>query len=157
MGPSVTSPAAARIRVGVIDDHAVVRDGTAALLDREPDFEVVGVADTIASAAALLDLGPDVLVLDVRLGKDNGLDLLVAMSKARNESGPGRTAPAVVILSAFQYPQFVEAAVRLGASGYVLKTDPIDRLIDAIRQVAAGGVAYSVRPGASASTRPTAR
>ncbi len=54
--------------------------------------------------------------------------------------------PAVVILTSFDYPQFVDAALRLGASGYVLKTDPFANLVHAIRQVAAGGVAYSVRP-----------
>lgn len=132
------TPVAPRIRVGVVDDHAVVRDGTAALLEREPDFDVVGVAESLESATSLVALKPDVLVVDIRLGQENGLDLL------RRKSASG--GPAIVILTSFDYPQFVEAAFRLGAAGYVLKTDPFERLVDAIRQVAAGGVAYSVRP-----------
>ena len=134
----MTSKDHERIRVGVIDDHAVVRDGTAALLEREPDIEIVGVAATLASAEALLGLAPDVLVVDVRLGEENGFDLV------RDVAASG--GPAIVILSAFDYPQYVDAALRLGASGYVLKTAPFDDLVHAIRQVAAGGVAYSVRP-----------
>ncbi len=128
----------AQIRVGVVDDHAVVRDGTAALLERERDIAVVGVAASLEDAAALLDLAPDVLVLDIRLGQENGLELLRDVS--------ARGGPAIVILTSFDYPQFVDAALRLGASGYVLKTDPFTKVVDAIRQVAAGGFVYTVRP-----------
>lgn len=134
----MTESSVAQIRVGVVDDHAVVRDGTAALLEREPDIEVVGVADSLETAAALLELRPDVLVVDIRLGQENGLELLRGVS-----AGGG---PAIVILTSFDYPQFVDAALRLGASGYVLKTDPFAKVVDAIRQVAAGGFVYTVRP-----------
>jgi DNA-binding NarL/FixJ family response regulator len=137
------------IRVGVVDDHAVVRDGTAALLERESDIEVVGVADTLDSAAALLGMRPDVLVVDIRLGQENGLSLLRGLTSTGG--------PAVVILTSFDYPQFVDAALRLGASGYVLKTDPFANLVHAIRQVAAGGVAYSVRPSPAGIRRLSAR
>ena len=132
------APESPRIRVGVVDDHAVVRDGTAALLERESDFDVVGVADSVESAASLLASRPDVLVVDIRLGQENGLDLLRRLSAT--------SGTAIVILTSFDYPQFVDAAFRLGATGYVLKTDPFVKLVEAIRQVAAGGVAYSVRP-----------
>jgi DNA-binding NarL/FixJ family response regulator len=131
-------PGVAHIRVGVVDDHAVVRDGTAALLERQSDIEVVGVAATLETATALLELRPDVLVVDIRLGQQNGLTLLRGLSASGG--------PAIVILTSFDYPQFVDAALRLGASGYVLKTDPFENLVHAIRQVAAGGVAYLVRP-----------
>lgn len=134
----MTEPTVAQIRVGVVDDHAVVRDGTAALLERERDIAVVGVAASLEDAAALLDLAPDVLVLDIRLGQENGLELLRDVS--------ARGGPAIVILTSFDYPQFVDAALRLGASGYVLKTDPFTKVVDAIRQVAAGGFVYTVRP-----------
>ncbi len=139
------TPESPRIRVGVVDDHAVVRDGTAALLEREDDIAVVGVADSLDSAASLLGLKPDVLVVDIRLGQENGLELLKSLSTSGG--------PAIVILTAFDYPQFVDAAFRFGASGYVLKTDPFVNLVHAIRQVAAGGVAYSVRPS-PAGERP---
>jgi DNA-binding NarL/FixJ family response regulator len=141
----VTTPVAPRIRVGVIDDHAVVRDGTAALLDREPDIEVIGVAATLETATALLEQAPDVLVVDIRIGEQNGLELV------RDLSASG--GPAIVILTSFDYPQFVDAALRLGASGYVLKTDPFSKVVDAIRQAQAGGMTYSVRPS-PAGRRP---
>lgn len=123
----------------------MVRDGTAALLERESDIDVVGVAGSLESAALLLGLKPDVLVVDIRLGDENGLELL----RSLKESG----GPAIVILTSFDYPQFVDAAFRLGAAGYVLKTDPFVNVVHAIRQVAAGGVAYSVRPS-PAGDRP---
>lgn len=138
-----------RIRVGVVDDHAVVRDGTAALLEREDDIEIIGVAGSLEAATTLLALEPDVLVVDIRLGEQNGFALV------REVARPG--GPAVVILSAFDYPQYVDAALRLGASGYVLKTDPFPNLVNAIRQVAAGGMAYSVRPAPGGSQRLTLR
>ena len=137
------------IRVAVVDDHAVVRDGTAALLEREADIEIVGVAGTLEAATGLLAQHPDVLVVDIRLGEQNGF----AFVREVKEAG----GPAVVILSAFDYPQYVDAALRLGASGYVLKTDPFGNLVNAIRQVAAGGVAYSVLPTATDHRRLSLR
>jgi DNA-binding NarL/FixJ family response regulator len=142
-------PPAPQIRVGVVDDHAVVRDGTALLLQREPDFDVVGTAATIESAGELIALGPDVLVVDVRLGQESGLSLLGQLG------GTGR--PAIVILTSFDYPQFVDAAMRLGASGYVLKTDPSDVLVSVIRAVAAGGMAYTVRVRPTSQERLSSR
>lgn len=137
------------IRVGIVDDHAVARDGTAALLEREADIQVVGVGDSLSSSDGVLAADPDVLVLDIRLGTESGFAVL------REIAGRGR--PAVVIQSAFAYPQYVDAAVRLGAAGYVLKTDPFATLIDAIRTVAAGGMAYSVRPPRREGRRLSAR
>jgi two-component system response regulator DevR len=141
--------AAPPIRVGVVDDHAVVRDGTAALLEREADIEIIGVAGTLESAAALLALDPDVLVVDIRLGEQNGFAFVREVATAGG--------PAIVILSAFDYPQYVEAALRLGASGYILKTDPFGNLVSAIRKVAAGGIAYSVRPAPGGRQRLSLR
>jgi DNA-binding NarL/FixJ family response regulator len=55
--------------------------------------------------------------------------------------------PAVVVLTSYDYPQYADAALRLGASGFVVKTAPTAELLDAIRRAAAGGLAYGVRPG----------
>ena len=86
----------------------------------------------------------DVLLLDIRLGTDCGLRLLTETAD---------DAPAIVVLTAYDYPQYAEAALRLGASGFVLKTAPIAELLDAIRRVAAGGLAFSIRPRAGAGWR----
>jgi DNA-binding NarL/FixJ family response regulator len=128
------------IRVAIVDDHPVLREGTAALLAAQPGLEVVGVAGALDEAEALLAAtAADVLLLDIRLGSESGLRLL-----SGSVSGPR---PAIVVLTSYDYPQYAEAALRLGASGFVLKTAPIPELIDAIRKAAAGGMAFAIRPG----------
>ena len=133
---------AASIRLLIVDDHPVVRDGTAALLASVPGIAVVGTAGSIDEATALIAAVPaDVLLLDIRLGTDSGLRLLTETAD---------DAPAIIVLTAYDYPQYAEAALRLGASGFVLKTAPLDELLDAIRRVATGGMAFSIRPRAGA-------
>jgi DNA-binding NarL/FixJ family response regulator len=132
------------IRLIIVDDHPVVREGTAALLASQPGIAVVGTAGSIDEATAVVaTTAADVLLLDIRLGSDSGLRLLTQSSPAT----PGAAeAPAIIVLTAYDYPQYAEAALRLGASGFVLKTAPIGELLDAIRRVAAGGLAFAVRP-----------
>jgi DNA-binding NarL/FixJ family response regulator len=126
------------IRLIVVDDHPVVREGTAALLAAQPHIDVVGTAASIDEATALIGrVDAHVLLLDIRLGSDSGLRLL---------ADTGDAGPAIIVLTAYDYPQYAEAALRLGASGFVLKTAPIAELLDAIRRVAAGGLAFTVRP-----------
>ena len=130
------------IRLLVVDDHPVVRDGTAALLAAHPGIDVVGTAGSIDEATVLIASTPaDVLLLDIRLGTDSGLRLLTETAD---------DAPAIIVLTAYDYPQYAEAALRLGAFGFVLKTAPLAELLDAIRRVAAGGMAFSIRPRAGA-------
>jgi len=130
------------IRLLIVDDHPVVRDGTAALLAAQPGIAVAGTAGSIDEATALIVAVPaDVLLLDIRLGTDSGLRLLTESTD---------TAPAIIVLTAYDYPQYAEAALRLGASGFVLKTAPLAELLDAIRRVAAGGMAFSIRPRSGA-------
>lgn len=138
------------IRVAIIDDHPVVGQGTAAVLRSTADLDVVGVAESLdaARAAGLVDAAAvDVILLDIRLGTGSGLDLL---------SGGGPM-PAVIVLTAFDYPQYAEAALRLGAAGFVVKTAPLPELLGAIRRVAAGGMAFAVRPSSSARLHLTGR
>jgi DNA-binding NarL/FixJ family response regulator len=133
--------AAALIRVAVVDDHPIVRDGTAALLGAQPGLKVVGTASTVDEAVELIRREPiDVVLLDIRLGTDSGLRLLEA------DLGGPTSAPAIVVLSAYDYPQYAEAAIRLGAAGFVIKTAPLTELVTAIERAAAGGMAFSVRP-----------
>jgi DNA-binding NarL/FixJ family response regulator len=137
------------IRVGVIDDHPVVGEGTAALLRAQPDLEVVGVAVSLDAArgAGLTDpAAVDVLLVDIRLGTDSGLRLL-----------SDADLPAVIVLTAYDYPQYSDAAMSLGAAGFVLKTAPLADLIGAIRRVAAGELAFAVRPRMSGRPHLTAR
>jgi DNA-binding NarL/FixJ family response regulator len=150
-GSAPGGPALARTRIAIVDDHPVMRDGTAALLAREPDFVVVGVAGSLDAAAPLLDRAvADVILLDIRLGSASGLTLLDAASA----TAPIADRPAIVVMTAYDYPQYVDAALRLGASGFVLKTAPIAELVEAIRRAAAGGLAFGVRPTGAAHLSP---
>ena len=154
MAGALTGGAAAPIRVGIIDDHPVVGEGTAAVLRAQPGLEVVGVAGSLdaARAAGLTDASAvDVLLLDIRLGADSGLNLL------SDTTGTGPALPAVIVLTAYDYPQYAEAALGLGAAGFVLKTAPLAELVDAIRRVAGGGLAFAVRPRGRGRTHLTAR
>ena len=132
-----------------------MRDGTAAILGAQPGLEVVGTASSVDEAVELIRREPiDVVLLDIRLGTDSGLRLL---QEDLGSSAGGRAAPAVVVLSAYDYPQYAEAAIRLGAAGYVIKTAPLPELLAAIERAAAGGMAFNVRPGAGTSAHLTAR
>jgi DNA-binding NarL/FixJ family response regulator len=121
------------IRVGIIDDHPVVRDGMTALLREYPDLEVVATADSVESGRQLLEKEglAQVVLLDLRLGQKSGLELLA-------DRGSSANGPAVVVLTAFDNAEYVAAACRLGAAGFVLKTAPIAQLVEAIRLAAAG-------------------
>jgi DNA-binding NarL/FixJ family response regulator len=130
--------AAAVIRVAVVDDHPLVREGTAAIVARADDMEIAGVAGSLAALRPILEAPVDVLLLDLRLGQESGFDLLRADT---------RPMPAVVVLTSYDYPQYADAALRLGAAGFVVKTAPTAELLDAIRRAAAGGLAFGVRPG----------
>jgi DNA-binding NarL/FixJ family response regulator len=127
------------IRVAVVDDHPVLRDGIASLLAAQPDMSVVERGESVADAQRILGSNDvDVLVLDVRLGQSSGLTALDRTPAHR---------PAVVVLTAYDYPQYARAALSLGAAGFVLKNAPIDQLLGAIRTAAGGGLAFGVRPG----------
>lgn len=129
------------IRVAIVDDHPALREGTAALLAREPGLAITGLYASMAEAEA--GIGPDrpadVLVLDVRLGGESGLELL-----RRWSSGPAR--PRIIVWTAFDYPQYASYAMAAGAAGFVTKTAPVAELIGAIRTAASGGLHFSRRP-----------
>jgi DNA-binding NarL/FixJ family response regulator len=152
----------------------VVGEGTAAILRAQPDMDVVSVAPSLETAreAGLFDRQQvDVVLLDIRLGADSGLRALsqagaggtgvaAGRSGGPSEAGPfGEPGerPAIIVLTAYDYPQYAEAALRLGAAGFVLKTAPLPELVDAIRRVAAGGLAFSVRPTSAGLARLSPR
>lgn len=124
------------IRVALVDDHPVVLGGLEAALGSIDDLVVVAQAQSVAGSRAILARDDiDVALLDIRLPDGNGLQLL-------SEIGP-EDRPAVIILSSFLTTQYVAAAVRFGAQGFVLKTAPLPELIEAIRRVASGGSAFT--------------
>ena len=118
------------IRVFLVDDHEIVRRGLADLIRAEADLEVVGEAATKRQAVArVAATRPDVAVLDLRLPDGSGVD---ACRDIRSRDSGVRC----LILTAFDDDEAARAAVRAGASGYVLKDIRGDRLVEAIRRVA---------------------
>jgi DNA-binding NarL/FixJ family response regulator len=122
------------IRVLVVDDHPVVRQGLRTFLDVQPDMTVVGEAeDGAACVAAAMRLQPDVVLLDLRMP---GSDGLAALAGLRENSVAAR----VLIITSFTEPSAVLPAVRAGAAGYVYKDIDPPALAAAIRAVHAGHV-----------------
>ena len=129
MTPAATG---ARIRVVVVDDHALLREGTAELLDRADDVEVVGQAGTGEEGLRLLErCRPDVALVDVNLPGMSGLELARAAATQHPEV-------AVLIVSAYDDFAYVAEALDAGVGGYLLKTASGAELLDAVRAVADG-------------------
>lgn len=120
------------IRVVVADDQTVVRAGIAAILDAEPDLTVVGQA---ADGAAAIDVAaatrPDVAILDIRMP---GTDGIAAAAAIQERCPDTRT----IMLTTFGLDEYVFAALRASAAGFLLKDAEPERVVDAVRVVAAG-------------------
>jgi DNA-binding NarL/FixJ family response regulator len=124
------------VRILVVDDQEVVRAGFGALLDTQPDFTVVGTAADGAEAVRMcLSTRPDVVLMDVRMPV---LDGIAATALILDESADGEV-PRILMLTTFDLDEHVYAALRAGASGFLLKDVTAERLFDAVRVVAAGG------------------
>lgn len=120
------------ITVLLADDHPVVRRGLRALLEAEPDFQVVGEAgDGLEAIGVVNSLQPDILVLDLMMGGLNGLEVTRQVRKGSPRTG-------VVILSMYGTESYVLEALRSGAKGYVLKEATSEELVRAVREVAMG-------------------
>ena len=121
------------IRVAVIDDHPIVRDGIVANLGDAPDVAVVGSAGSVRDGIALAGRErPDVVLLDLELPDGSGLDAIDAIKAA----SPGTR---VVIFYAYAGEERVGSALSNGADSYVLKGTASDELLETVRAVAAGG------------------
>jgi DNA-binding NarL/FixJ family response regulator len=119
------------IRVLVVDDQALVRNGFAVILDAEADITVVGeAADGTAAVEAAVALRPDVVLMDVRMPGMDGITATAAICAA--------TAARVLMLTTYDLDEHVYDALRAGASGFLLKTMRGRDLVDAVRVVAAG-------------------
>ncbi|HEY9410030.1 MAG TPA: response regulator transcription factor [Jiangellaceae bacterium] len=122
------------IRVLIVDDQAMVRQGFGALLAAQPDIVVVGDAPDGADAPdAVRRLSPDVVLMDVRMPKVDGLEATRRIMRA-----PGDRHPRVIMLTTFDLDDYVYEALRAGASGFLLKDAPAADLVQAVRVVAAG-------------------
>ncbi|WP_026413206.1 response regulator transcription factor [Actinomadura oligospora] len=125
------------IRVLLVDDQDMVRAALRAVLDRREDLTVVGeAADGERAVEAAVRLRPDVVVMDVRMPGVNGVEATGRLlADWPDDAGP---APRVLVLTTFDLDEYVHAALRAGASGFLLKNSPAEEFAQAVRVVAAG-------------------
>jgi DNA-binding NarL/FixJ family response regulator len=122
-----------KIRVMIVDDHIIVRNGVRLMLGTADDIEVVAEAETAESAmAAVQSRDIDVALIDIALPDKNGLDLLKAIRSARPRI-------AVLMLSMYAEQVYAVRALKLGAAGYLTKNTPAATIAEAVRKAAAGG------------------
>lgn len=125
------------IRIALVDDHSLVRDGVRALLSARPQFEVVGEAENAAQGLKLCEeVKPDILLVDIGLQDMNGLEL-TQLIRSRCPTIK------ILILSMYDNQEYVATSIRAGASGYVLKNAPSREIVAAIEAIATGGTFYS--------------
>jgi RNA polymerase sigma factor (sigma-70 family) len=120
------------IKVMLVDDHAVLRDGLKNILDIEEDIKVVG--EALSGNEVLKEIEtcqPDVILMDINLPEKNGIQLTELIKKNRPESY-------VLILTMYKHEEYFMSALKAGADGYLLKDAPSDQVIDAIRTVSKG-------------------
>lgn len=121
------------IRVFLLDDHELVREGLRAILEREADIEVVGEAGTAATGLSLIgEAQPDVALIDVMLPDGDGLDVCRGVKDLT-------PATACLVLTSFSNDDILLSAIRADASGFLLKRTAGNELVRSIRVVAAGG------------------
>ena len=125
------------IRVVLVDDQPLVRTGLRMILSAVDDIEVVGeAADGAEAISACAELSPDVVLMDVRMPGVDGIDATRAVTATDSP-------PKVLVLTTFDLDDVVYEALRAGASGFLLKDAPEERLITAIRVVADGGSLFA--------------
>ena len=120
------------IRVVVVDDHTLMRQGLVGLLDDEPDIEVIGQAGDISTGRTTIEaMNPDIILMDLGLPDGSGLDLTAELTNADPELR-------VLVVTMHERDDYLVRALRAGASGYVLKGAEVQELLTAVRTVARG-------------------
>ena len=126
------------IRVAIVDDQALMRDGFAMILDAQPDMEVVGDAENGRTGVELCQrTRPDVVLMDIRMPVLDGIEA------TRLIVGSAALPTRVLVLTTFDLDEYVYGAMRAGASGYILKDTPAKDLVAAVRVIARGDALLS--------------
>lgn len=136
-GGSARAASVRPIRLLIVDDHPVVRDGLSGIFAAEPGFEVAGEAGDGAQAIRLAEaLRPDVILMDLRMP---GMDGVSAIAELARRGSPAR----VLVLTTYDTDRYVLPAIEAGATGYLLKDSPRADLLRAVRAAAAGEAVLS--------------
>jgi DNA-binding NarL/FixJ family response regulator len=136
-----------KIKVMIVDDHPAFRDGLSRLLSEETDLEIVATPDDTEPVVELANkLQPNVIIMDISMPKLNGIEAARQIKT---------TCPdiAILIVSAYSYSSYALAALRAGASGYLLKNSPMPQLLKAIRLVYSGEGVFDMKVTGSILSR----
>ena len=126
-----------RWRLAVVDDHPLVRRGIRDALAEESGFDVVGEAHDASGAMQIVrEHHPDLITVDISLGRGSGLELIKQMRSQWPDLG-------IIVVSVHDEELYAERSLRAGANGYLRKSEPLDRLVGAVRTVLAGGTALT--------------
>ncbi|UGQ10683.1 response regulator transcription factor [Yinghuangia sp. ASG 101] len=127
------------IRVILVDDQPLLRTGFRMILEAEPDIAVVGeAADGLQAVELVRTLQPDVVLMDIRMPRMDGVEATRRIVGGRDGGQPAAGSARVLVLTTFDLDEYVVEALRAGASGFLLKDVPADDLIAAIRVIADG-------------------
>jgi len=134
----------------LVDDHELIRHGLRRAFERDPDFEVVGEAGSVAEALAVIRaMSPEVVIMDVRLPDGNGLDAVKKLRAAGENMG-------IVVLTMYAGDDQLFAALEAGASSFVNKDSPAEEVLAAARHAAASPGSFSAADLADAMRRKMA-
>lgn len=135
------------VRVLLVDDHALIREGLCRAFEQTEDLEVVGEAGSVEEALVMVRaLEPDVAVVDVNLGDGSGIDLVKQLRTRHADMG-------LVVCTMYEGDEHLMAALEAGASGFVLKSAPADDVVTAARQAAAAPASFTAHDLAGAMRR----
>jgi DNA-binding NarL/FixJ family response regulator len=147
-------------RILLVDDHLMFREGIRSRLDRESDFVVVGEAASAEEALSLTEeQNPSIVILDIRLPVTSGIEL----ARLLRDGWPELK---LLVLSGYDFDQYVTALARIGIDGYLLKDAPQEELVRALREIANGGAvlppdiaskvmkSYALEPARSRTRQP---
>lgn len=133
VNPSEPAPASGPVRLALVDDQALVREGLRRILESDPALHVVAeAADGMEAVDAVAESRPDIAILDIRMPRLDGIE------GTRRVLAEIPDPPRVLILTTFGDDEYVYAALRAGASGFILKDAPPEELIAAVKVVAVG-------------------
>ncbi|MCX7723530.1 MAG: response regulator transcription factor, partial [Verrucomicrobiae bacterium] len=119
-------------RILVVDDHPLFREGVTQFINRQPDLEICGEADSVTAAFSAVETQrPDIVLLDLRLGHGDTLELIKSI-KSRHPN------VAILVISQYDDTIYVERALRAGADGYIVKQEASEEVLAALRSILAG-------------------
>lgn len=133
------------IRILLADDHPIMREGLRAVLETQPDFEIVGTPDQAANGAEALrlalELQPDILLLDLEMPVMDGVETIRRLRRqtASTQKNSSQSSPRVIVFTAFDNDERIISALEAGANGYLLKGAPREEMFHAIRVTMQGG------------------